>query len=162
MTLHVANSGRTFTQSSMDWAGTVFGRGPGAPGTVSRLDDRGLGELRPLPIDPAWIEHGTPVAHARLLTESPDKRFSSGVWECTAGRFKWIYGVDELVHILAGEVRIREEGRPTYTLRPGDVAYFPLGLVTHWDVPRHIKKFFVLRSPGGNRHVARLRQRLDF
>ena len=161
-TRSAAEDRRTLTHQAIDWAGAVLGRGAGVPGTVDRNADLGWGELPLRPIEPDWIEKGSPVARARVLTESPDKRLSSGVWECTAGGFKWIYGVDEIVHILAGEVVIREEGRAAYTLSSGDVAYFPLGLVTHWDIASYVKKFFVVRAPGGNRHVARLRQRLDF
>jgi len=51
------------------------------------------------------------------------------------------------------------EGGHSYGLGVGDVAYFPLGLVTHWDVPRFVRKFFVVRAPGGNSRVARFRQR---
>jgi uncharacterized cupin superfamily protein len=153
---------RTVAHRALDWAGAAFGRGAGALGTVDRVVDVGRNELPLRPIEPSWIEEGTPVARARILTTSPDGRLSSGVWECSAGKFRWIYGVDEIVHILAGKVIIREKGRSAYTLAPGDVAYFPLGLIAHWNVPRYVKKFFVVRAPGGNRHVARLRQRLDF
>jgi len=31
--------------------------------------------------------------------------------------------------------------------------------VTHWHVPRFVRKFFVVRVPGGNPYVARVRQR---
>ena len=139
----VGGDPRTVAHRALDWAGVVFGRGAGVLGTVDRAVDVGRNELPLRPIEPSWIEEGTPVARARILTKSPDDRLSSGVWECTAGKFKWIYGVDEIVHILAGEVVIREEGRPAYTLSSGDVAYFPLGLVTHWDIARYVKKFFV-------------------
>jgi uncharacterized cupin superfamily protein len=113
------------------------------------------------PIEPSWIEEGAPVARCVTLTKSPDERLSSGMWECSAGRFKWTFWLDEIVHILDGEVTIREEGDggAVYTLRCGDIAYFPLGLTVHWDVPRFVRKFFVVRAPGGNRYVARARQR---
>lgn len=121
----------------------------------------GHGALLPRPIEPSCIEEGTPVARCTTFTESPDKRLSSGLWECTAGKFKVAFSLDEIVHILDGEVIVREEGAATaYTLHPGDAAYFPLGLVTHWNVPRFVKKFFVVRVPGGSPRIARARQRL--
>jgi uncharacterized protein len=132
-------------------------------GTATRASDADpLDQPLPLhPIDPAWIERGTPVARGMNLTESPDGRLSSGLWECSAGQFKWTFGLDEVAHILGGEVTIREDGDAgdTYTLRRGDVAYFPLGLTVHWDIPDHVRKFFVVRVPGGNRRIARVRQR---
>jgi uncharacterized cupin superfamily protein len=120
----------------------------------------GCGPLEPHPIDASCIEEGAPVARCTTFAESSDKRLSTGLWECSAGKFKVIFSLDEIVHILDGEVTVREDGaRAAYTLRPGDAAYFPLGLVTHWDVPKFVRKFFVVRVPGGNPYVARVRQR---
>jgi uncharacterized cupin superfamily protein len=131
----------------------VRGRG------IQTFDSR-RGSLAPHPIEASCVEEGAPIARCITLTESPDKRLSSGLWECSAGKFKVIFALDEIVHILDGEVTVREDGEgAAYTLGPGDAAYFPLGLVTHWDVPRFVKKFFVVRVPGGNPHVARVRQR---
>jgi hypothetical protein len=137
----------------------LFRRHAGAQGARTfRLDQ---GPLLPRPIDPSCIEEGTPEARCTTFTESPDKRLSSGLWECTAGKFKVAFSVDEIVHILDGEVIVREDGDgAVYTLRPGDAAYFPLGLVTHWHVPEFVRKFFVVRVPGGNARIARARQRL--
>jgi uncharacterized protein len=118
------------------------------------------GALVPRPIETSCIEGGTPVARYLPLTESPDGRLSSGLWECTAGRFKVVFWQDEVVHILDGGVTVRQEGGGALTLGPGDTAYFPLGMVTHWDVPSFVRKFFVVRLPGGSPLVARVRQRL--
>jgi len=119
-----------------------------------------FGPLLPRPIEASCIEEGAPVARCITFTESPDKRLSSGVWECSAGKFRVTFSLDEIVTILDGEVTVREDGEgPCHTLAPGDAAYFPLGLTTHWDVPRFVRKFFVVRVPGGNPRVARFRQR---
>jgi len=104
-------------------------------------------ELPPMPIDPAWIQEGTPTARGTVLTQSKDKLLSSGFWSCTAGKFKWVFSWDEFVYVLEGEVTIREEGGATHTLRAGDVAHFPRGLTTHWHVPKFVRKFFTLRTP---------------
>jgi uncharacterized cupin superfamily protein len=131
-----------------------------ARGLGIQTSEAGSRTLLPRSIEASCIEEGTPVASCITLTESPDKRLSSGLWECTAGKFKIVFPLDEIVHILDGEVVVREDGQETsYTLRPGDVAYFPMGLVAHWSVPRFVSKFFVVRAPGGNPHVARVRQR---
>ena len=104
-------------------------------------------ELPSMPIDPAWIQEGTPTARGTVLTQSKDKLLSSGFWSCTAGKFKWVFSWDEFVHILEGEVTIREEGGTAHTLKAGDVAHFPRGLTTHWHVPKFVRKFFTLRTP---------------
>lgn len=112
------------------------------------------------PIEPSWIRSGSPVARAITLTESPDGLLTSGIWDCTAGTFTWIFGSDEIVHILEGEVRVRDarDGSPTHVLVPGSVAYFPAGLETIWDVPAYVKKSFILRAP----HRSKLRRAASF
>ena len=103
-------------------------------------------DLEPCPLPPAWVLDGNPVARVRNLGKSADGRFSFGLWDCTAGKFQYVFGSDEVVHILAGEVTV-EDGRSTYTLRVGDVGYFPAGLTAHWTVPQYVKKLAVHRTP---------------
>ena len=102
-------------------------------------------DLQPLPIDPSWIREGTPVARSITLGRSPDSLLTVGLWDCTAGTFTWIFRRDEIVHIVEGEVRVRD-GATTHLLVPGSVAYFPRGLETVWEVPTYVKKAFVLRA----------------
>lgn len=102
------------------------------------------------PIEPSWIKQGTPVARAVTLSESPDNLLTAGLWDCTAGTFTWIFGSDEIVHILEGEVHVRD-GSTTHHLVPGSVAYFPAGLETIWEVPSYVKKSFILRAPRRSR-----------
>jgi uncharacterized protein len=98
------------------------------------------------PIEPSWIKEGVPVARAVTLSESPDTLLTAGLWDCTAGTFTWIFASDEIVHILEGEVRVRD-GNTSHRLVPGSVAYFPAGLETIWEVPKYVKKSFILRAP---------------
>jgi uncharacterized cupin superfamily protein len=111
------------------------------------------GDLVDQPIEPSWIRTGTPVARAITLTESPDGLLTTGIWDCTAGTFTWIFQTDEIVHILEGEVTVKDGG-VTHKLVPGSVCYFPQGLETIWEVPKYVKKTFVLRAP----HRSRLRR----
>jgi len=108
--------------------------------------DTSRDDLVPQPIEPSWIRSGAPVARAVTLTESPDGRLTAGLWDCTAGTFRWVFGSDEIVHILEGEVRVHDAGR-TLRLLPGSVAYFPAGTENVWEVPTYVKKSFVLRAP---------------
>jgi uncharacterized cupin superfamily protein len=111
------------------------------------------------PIEPADIEEGQPIARGITLGHSPDERLSMGLWDCTSGKFKWTFWVDEVVHILDGEATVREASGAVHELGPGSVAYFPLGLVARWEVPRYVRKLFVVRM-GNVGPVARLRQRV--
>ena len=59
-----------------------------------------------------------------------------------------MYGLDEMVQILEGEVVIEEQspGGKVHTLRAGDTAFIPDGLTTHWTVSRYVKKFAIHRT----------------
>ena len=106
------------------------------------------GTLPDMPIEPSWIKEGNPIARGTVLTQSADKCVSSGLWSCEPGQFEWTFGWDEFVHLLEGEVDITEDGTDhTLTLRPGDMAHFPLGVKTHWHVKQAVRKFFVIRTP---------------
>jgi uncharacterized protein len=102
-------------------------------------------DLRPMPIDPSWIKEGSPVARSVTVGRSPDSLLSTGLWDCTAGTFTWVFRRDEIAHIVEGEVRVRD-GDTTHVLVAGSVAYFPQGLTTVWEVPKYVKKAFVLRA----------------
>jgi uncharacterized protein len=104
-------------------------------------------DLQLAPINPAWILSGDPVARATTLAVAEDNTLSCAIWECHAGSFKWIFGLDEIVQILEGEVVIEElnAGGTIHTLGPGDTALFPAGLSTHWTVPKYVKKFAIHR-----------------
>ena len=104
-------------------------------------------EIPEMPIEPSWITEGSPLARGTILAQSADKLVSTGIWSCTAGKFRWEFTWDEFVHVLEGEAVITEEGGETYTLRAGETAHFPIGLKTQWHVPRFVKKAFTIRTP---------------
>lgn len=135
------------------------------------VDADTAGPLTTAPLRPGTVLAGTPHARSRALGASPDGLLSYGLWDCTAGAFRWTFHSDEIVHILEGEVVVRvEAGGAPRTLRVGDVAYFARGLVTIWEVERYVRKLAVYRSePTGlrtrarrlvQRGVGELRQRL--
>ena len=104
-------------------------------------------QLPDMPIEPSWIREGEPKARGAILTQSADRKVSSGLWSCSPGRFDWTFAWDEFIHVLEGEVTITEEGGKAHALRAGDLAHFPLGLKAHWHVTRTVRKFFVIRTP---------------
>ena len=111
-----------------------------------QVASRTTNDLPDMPIEPSWILEGAPRARGRVLVQSADRLVSSGLWDCTAGRFQWTFAWDEFVHILEGEVTISQEGGMTVTLKTGDVAHFPLGLKTEWLVPSYVRKVFTVRT----------------
>lgn len=115
-----------------------FGLGLQA-GSIDRTD------FRPAPLRSSWIIQGAPTARSLPLGESADGNFSFGLWDCTAGQFRFMHRSDEFVHILEGDVTVSVAGTELH-LGPGDVAYFPQGLTTYWNVHEYVKKLAVFRS----------------
>lgn len=106
------------------------------------------GDLPDMPIEPAWIEQGNPLARGAILTQAEDKKTSSGLWSCEPGKFAWTFTWDEFIYVLEGEVTISEDDADhTVTLRAGEMAHFPLGTRTHWHIIKPTRKFFVIRTP---------------
>jgi uncharacterized protein len=102
-------------------------------------------ELAPNPINPAWIIEGNPQARAKRLAESADGTSSVMAWSCTPGRFEWHYAVDETVHIISGEVLVTDENGKIHRLGPGDMAFFPAGSHSVWQVTKTVRKLAVCR-----------------
>lgn len=103
------------------------------------------GDARLLPCALDSVVAGTPTARASTEAVSADGRLSTGLWDCTAGVLEIHFDCDEQVHILEGEVTIRQGGR-VHELRPGSVAWFPAGTVARWEIGRYVKKVYVQRT----------------
>jgi uncharacterized protein len=101
--------------------------------------------LDPAPIEPGWIVEGTPQAHSRELARSVDGTSVVVAWACTAGRFHWHYRLDEMVHVISGEVFVTAETGLERRLGPGDMAFFPAGSHSLWRVPVAVRKLAVCR-----------------
>ncbi len=105
-------------------------------------------DLASAPIRPEWILRGNPLARALKLSAADDGNLDCLLWDCTAGTFRWCFRVDEIVHILEGSVRVCDEATGAVRiLTPGDVAYFPQGSSSVWEVDEYVKKLAILRSP---------------
>lgn len=112
------------------------------------------------PITPEHVIEGAPVARSAQLTASDCGAVTTYVWDCTAGRFHWHFGVDEVVHILDGEVHVTDDDGTTIVLRAGDVGHFPLGSHSIWHVPEYVRKFAVHRAPARRPLVLRAAGRM--
>ncbi len=102
-------------------------------------------ELGANPVNPDWIIEGKPQARAKRLAESADGTSSVMAWSCTPGRFEWYYAVDETVHIISGEVFVTDENGKIHRLGPGDMAFFPAGSHSIWQVTKEVRKLAVCR-----------------
>lgn len=102
-------------------------------------------ELSPAPIPPHWITEGTPQARSKRLGTSADGTATIMAWSCTPGRFTWHYTVDEVIHIISGEIFVTDEKGQSRRLGPGDMVFFPAGSVSDWRVTQEVRKLAVCR-----------------
>ncbi len=68
------------------------------------------------------------------------------VWTCTPGKFHWYYAVDETLYILEGEVFVTDHNDEVRRLGPGDVAFFPAGSHSVWQVTKDLRKIAFCRQ----------------
>jgi hypothetical protein len=102
-------------------------------------------ELHPAPIPAHWITEGSPQARSKRLGTSADGTASIMAWSCTPGRFTWRYSVDEIIHIISGEIFVTDENGQQRRLGPGDMVFFPAGSVSDWHVTEEVRKLAVCR-----------------
>jgi len=102
-------------------------------------------ELEADPIRSDWVIEGAPQVRSKYLARSADGASSVMVWSCTAGRFIWCYKVDEMLHVLSGEVSVTDERGAVRRLGPGDMAFFPAGARSVWHVPHEVRKLAMCR-----------------
>lgn len=101
--------------------------------------------LQPSPINPEWILDGTPQARVAEWSRSVDGTTTTNVWDCTAGRFRWYFAMDEIVHIMDGSVTVSSDDHPARTLVAGDAALFRAGTWSEWNVDDYVRKHAILR-----------------
>jgi uncharacterized cupin superfamily protein len=101
--------------------------------------------FQPAPLPAEWVHSGNPAPRSLPLTRSADGHLSSGLWDCPAGSFTYIFPCDEIVHILEGDVIVNSQGGQRH-LRAGDVAFFPQGLETRWTVRHYVKKLAIFHT----------------
>lgn len=99
------------------------------------------------PIPRSWVLEGNPVARNRRLAGSSDRLAAAFMWDCTAGRFDWLYGEDEVTHVLEGAAVIEDAAGVRRALKAGDTFLFPAGSRYQWTVPSYVRKMAFLHSP---------------
>lgn len=104
-------------------------------------------EMRPCPINPAWVIEGAPVARNFILSRSLDNSATTLLWDCTKGVFNWHYDIDETVYVLEGSVVVREDNGVEHHLGPGDHILFRAGSHAVWTVENYVRKVAFCRTP---------------
>ena len=103
-------------------------------------------ELEPEPIPSDWVVSGSPVARCKKMVRSHDRTSHIVIWDCTPGSFKWYYGMDEAIVVIAGEAFMIDEKGEERRFGPGDLAFFPAGTTCTWRITETLRKVGVLRE----------------
>jgi uncharacterized cupin superfamily protein len=109
----------------------------------TRVDSATSWDDYPLPAE--TIVEGVPAAKVHWLRVSGagEPAYYAGVWTVEPCTFDYVFEMNETAHIVEGKVVVVQHDGPTLELGPGDVATFPKGARTRWQVRAHLKKVFV-------------------
>lgn len=88
---------------------------------------------------------GDILVRGRVEFATDDKSIISGIWESDPGTSRWEFLTrGEIVHILAGRMRVTKDGGEPVELIAGRVAYFPIGWTGTWEIIEPVRKFYVV------------------
>ena len=104
-------------------------------------------ELASWPLPGDWILEGTPEATGAVLSRSDDSRIIRGVWQCTPGRFNWMFSYDETLVVVSGRATVELDTGEQVELEPGVMAFFGRGHDSTWVVHETLRKGFHADSP---------------
>jgi uncharacterized cupin superfamily protein len=98
------------------------------------------------PATPVGASLGEPVAQARtaLHRELPAEGASTGIWECTPGRFRRQIAQAEYSYFICGEGSFTPDGGETVEFRAGDAIYFAADSQGTWDIRQTVRKTYLI------------------
>lgn len=104
-------------------------------------------QMKPCPVNPAWVIDGAPIARNSILSRSLDGSATTLLWDCTTGTFHWHYDIDETVYVLEGSAVIKDNSGVERNIGPGDHVLFRANSHAIWRVEKYIRKVAFCRSP---------------
>ena len=104
-------------------------------------------ELTAWPLPPEWVISGDPAPAGAVLSRSDDSRIIRGIWECTPGKFTWVFSYDETLVVVSGRATVELDTGETIELASGVLAFFGRGHDATWTVHETLRKAFHADSP---------------
>lgn len=95
---------------------------------------------------PAHVLSGRPVIHGLNAFTSFTGSFSTGVWECSPGKWRVHYAEDELNLIVRGKAIVADDQGQTRTFGPGDAFVIPAGFRGTWEVLETMRKVYAIHE----------------
>lgn len=96
------------------------------------------------PVAPEKLVSGRPMTGVRPATEDAGRGFYTGLWESEPGAWRVDYTEDELCVIVAGRVRLTEDGGADATFGPGDAFVIPRGFKGVWETIEPARKVYAI------------------
>jgi uncharacterized cupin superfamily protein len=114
------------------------------PGQIAKTRiDATTWEPYPMPADIFVEGNASAEVHWLRMSAPGEPPYYAGLWTAQPSTFDYTFELNETLHVLEGHVVVTQKGGPTLDLRAGDVATFPRGAVTRWEVREPFKKVFV-------------------
>jgi uncharacterized cupin superfamily protein len=95
-------------------------------------------------ITPEKLVSGDPATGLRSAYENAEAGFYAGVWGSEVGAWRVAYDEDELCVILAGRVRLTEDGGTPRDFGPGEAFVVPRGFRGVWETIEPVRKIYAI------------------
>ena len=96
------------------------------------------------PIAPEKLVHGAPCTGLRPGFENEAAGFYTGTWESEVGAWRVAYDEDELCVLLAGRVRLTQDGGEPRDFEPGEAFVVPRGFRGVWETLEPVRKIYAI------------------
>ncbi len=105
---------------------------------------------------PAWsdvapekVVTGQPQSAYKVLYTSTSEDFTTGIYECTAGKWKTSYTEDEFCTLIEGKLRMTSDTGEVQEFQAPDSFLIPSGYSGLWEPLTKLRKFFVIYEKNG-------------
>ena len=95
-------------------------------------------------IAPEKLVRGAPMTGLRSAYENEAAGFYAGIWESEVGAWRVAYDEDELCVLLAGRVRLTEDGGAARDFGPGEAFVVPRGFRGVWETLEPVRKIYAI------------------
>ena len=110
---------------------------------LSKVAERLIRPVGKMPESAHQVPHSAPVENAHLLYLSDDFTFACGLWQCEAGSIDIdYYPVNELCHIVQGELLIQDRLGGSLRLAANSVIVIPQGFRGKFIIEHFCQKLF--------------------
>jgi uncharacterized cupin superfamily protein len=95
-------------------------------------------------VDKDRVTEGAPRQVFKVFYTSKSEELSSGIWQCTIGKWRVSYSEDEFCTLIEGHVRLTNDKRETQEFKAPACFMIPAGYKGLWEALTPVKKFFVI------------------